>query len=323
MLQDMKQRLALIRNHLYDYRRYATHSFVTSGTTREHRRAILRILTHYIEGGMCMPDVRLGYGQEKIGSIVAKLDRYVADFGVDETVLWACDTIDSYLDYHRSLGEEFLEIESRLATLKERHAIGRDKPAGGSEVVAESDIAEAVDFDFRRFIVSRHSVRQYADRPVDDETIRRIVTNAQECPNVCNRQAIRVYAFNEYETVQTLLTYQAGNAGFRPEVRTLFVVTAEMQHMNLIGERFQGWIDGGIFAMMLALSIHAEGLGACFLNWSVEKEQDQALRRKVGIPDSELVITMMAAGYLKPEFRVPVSARKPVEQVLVLNRKLA
>ena len=134
---------------------------------------------------------------------------------------------------------------------------------------------------------------------------------------------MRVYAFNHYDTVQTLLEYQAGNAGFRPEIRTLFIVTADMAQMNLIGERYQGWIDGGIFAQTLALAIHAEGLGACFLNWSVEKEVDMALRAKVGIPDNELVITFMSAGHLKDSFRVPVSPRKPLDMVLALNPPLA
>ena len=89
--------------------------------------------------------------------------------------------------------------------------------------------------------------------------------------------------------------------------------------MNLIGERYQGWIDGGIFAMTLALAIHAEGLGACFLNWSVEPAQDRAMRNHLGIADDELVITMMSAGHLKEAFSVPVSHRKPLEDVLTLN----
>ncbi|KMW60274.1 putative NADH dehydrogenase/NAD(P)H nitroreductase [Candidatus Rhodobacter oscarellae] len=318
----MRDSNPLASNARYDYERYAKHSFVDGGTTREHRRAILRILTHYIEGGMSFPDVRLGYGQEKITSILSKLDGYMSEFGVDETVEWALSTITSYLEFHAARDMPQPEIAARLEKAIAQAAYTPKAQAGGAEEVTKAQIEEAVDFDYRRFLLTRHSVRQYTDEPLDDATIRKIVANAQECSNVCNRQTIKVYAFNDYGTVQDLLTYQAGNAGFRPEIRTLFIITANMEHMNLIGERYQGWIDGGIFAQTLALSIHAEGLGGCFLNWSVEMEQDMALRARVGIPESELVITFISAGHLKDRFNVPVSARKPVEQVLSLNPPL-
>lgn len=310
----------LAANALYDFERYAKHSFVEAGSTREHRRAILRILVHYIEGGMSFPDVRLGYGQEKVQSILAKLEDYIADFGSDETVSWAVATIDHYLEFHENHGEPVPDVSIQLEAL--RYLVTHVSP-GGVEVVGREDIQAATDFDARRFFVTRHSVRQYSEEPIDDGTVRRIVRNAQECSSVCNRQSVKVYAFNDFDMVQELLTYQAGNAGFRQEIRTLFIITSNIAHMNLIGERYQGWIDGGIFAQTLALAIHAEGLGACFLNWSVEKETDIALRERLEIPDNELVITFMSAGHLKDRFNVPVSARKPLDMVLELNRPLA
>lgn len=312
----------LAANAYYDFQRYAEHSFVEGGTTHEHRRAIIRIFTHYIEGGMSYPDVRLGYGQDKINSIFGKLDSYLAEFGADDTVEWALSTISTYLTYHAERGMELSDIAEKLAGFTARLAYAPKTEQGGTEEVTKSDLQDAVDFDFLRFVRARHSVRQYTDQPIDDATIRKIVMQAQECSSVCNRQTVRVYAYNDYDTVQDLLTYQAGNAGFRPEIRTLFIITADMAQMNLIGERYQGWIDGGIFAQTLALSIHAEGLGGCFLNWSVEMEQDKALRARTGIPDNELVITFMSAGHLKDRFYVPVSARKPVDSVLKLNPPL-
>ncbi len=323
MLETLRAHIALARNAFYDYRRYATTSFAIRSSGREHRRAIIRILTHYIEGGMSFPDVRLGYGQEKIQSIVSKVQSYVADFGADETVEWAVSTLQDYVEFHRAKDAVPPEIERALAKLQEQLGMKARKTVGGAELVTASDIRAATDFDFEGFLKNRHSVRQYAPGPIDDETIRRAVANAQQSPNVCNRQTCRVYALNRRDDVQRVLDYQAGNAGFRQEIETVFVITSNMSHLNLIGERYQGWIDGGIFAMTLALSLHAEGLGACFLNWSVEMEQDRALRQCIGIPDNEIVITMMSAGHLKEEFRVPVSQRKPLDDVLILNPNLA
>ncbi len=322
MLEALRANIALARNAFYDYRRYARASFAIRSSGRENRRAIIRILTHYIEGGMSFPDVRLGYGQEKIHSIIAKVRSYVDDYGIDETVVWAVSTLQDYVDFHRHRHAVPKGIEAEVSGLRNRVEIDDRKQAGGAERVTAAEIRASADFDFDSFLRHRHSVRQYAPGPVDEATIRRAVANAQQSPNVCNRQTCRVYAVNRRDDVQKVLEFQAGNAGFRQEIGTVFVITSNMAHLNLIGERYQGWIDGGIFAMTLALSLHAEGLGACFLNWSVEMEQDRALRRCLGIPDSEIVITMMSAGHLKDEFRVPVSQRKPLDDVLILNPDL-
>lgn len=319
MLDRLKSQLRLASAFFYDYARYRRFSFFAKQTSRGNRRAIIRIFIHYLEGGMAFPDVRLGYGQDKAKSVMAKLRAYSSDFGADETVAWAMATLDAYFSYHRERDFDLSPLAADFQDLKVVVSLDTVASTGGAEPVTAAQIQAASMIDFEAFMQHRHSVRQYAPGPVDDETIARIVRNAQQCPSVCNRQTCKVYAINDVERVQRALTYQAGNAGFRQEIQTVFVVTSNMSEMNLIGERYQGWIDGGIFAMTLALAIHAQGLGACFLNWSVEPLKDRALRHHIGIPDDELVITMMSAGHLKDAFSVPVSHRKPLEDVLVLN----
>lgn len=323
MLTAIKTNIALVRAFAYDFLRYRKFSFVLRQTSRDNRRAIIRIFAHYLEGGMCFPEVRLGYGQDKARSVIEKLRSYTQDFGVDETVVWAMATLESYFDFHRGRGFDLSALEAEFRQLAGELDLTEIEGCGGFETVRADQIQASGSVDFEQFLRQRHSVRQYSGGSIDQETIRKIVKNAQQCPSVCNRQACRVYAFTDAQDVQTVLAFQAGNSGFHQEIRTLFVVTANIGEMNLIGERYQGWIDGGIFAMTLALAIHAEGLGACFLNWSTEPGQDRALRRCLGIGDEELVITMMAAGQLKSEFRVPVSHRKTLDEVLILDPPLS
>lgn len=232
-------------------------------------------------------------------------------------------TLASYFNFHRRHDFDLSALEAEFKQLSGEIGLSDVECSGGFETVTAEQIQAAASIDFGQFLRQRHSVRQYAEGTIEPAAIRRIVENAQQCPSVCNRQACRVYALTDPNDVQTVLTYQAGNSGFHQEISTLFVVTANIGGMNLIGERYQGWIDGGIFAMTLALSIHAEGLGACFLNWSTEPGQDRALRQCLAIPDKELVITMMAAGRLKTEFPVPVSHRKNLDEVLILDPKLS
>lgn len=319
MFEILKTNISLGRAFVYDWLRYRKFSFVSHQTSRANRRASIRIITHYIEGGMCFPEVRLGYAQDKVRSLMKKIENYYLDFGADETVAWALATLTDYFEFHHEREFDLQELERELGRLKQNVNLTGYDTTGGSDFVSASEIQAATDFDFSAFMHHRHSVRQYTKSAIDHETIRKIVKNAQQCPSVCNRQSSRVYAITDQKSVQKVLTYQAGNAGFRQEIPSVFIVTANIADMNLIGERYQGWIDGGIFAMSLALAIHAEGLGACFLNWSTEPEQDRALRKCLAIPDNELVITLMSAGHLKNEFRVPVSHRKPVDDILILD----
>jgi len=323
MFATLKTNIALVRAFAYDFFRYRKFSFVLQQTSQDNRRAIIRIYTHYLEGGMCFPDVLLGYGQEKAHSVIQKLRSYKKDYGEDETVAWAVATLAKYFEFHRNLNYDLSALEAEFEVLSRKLELTENDVSGGYETVTATQIRTAASVNFEQFLLNRHSIRQYTGEIIESDIIRKIVKNAQQCPSVCNRQACRVYALTDHDDVQRVLSYQAGNEGFHHEIRTLFVVTANVGEMNLIGERYQGWIDGGIFAMTLALSIHAEGLGACFLNWSTEPPQDRALRRCLEVPDEELVITMMAAGHLKPEFRVPVSHRRSLDEILVLDPPLS
>ena len=94
-------------------------------------------------------------------------------------------------------------------------------------------------------------------------------------------------------------------------------MTTDTYRFFSVGERNQCWIDGGLFSMSLVYGLHSLGLGSCCLNWSVEKEADQKLRRITGIPQSEVVIMMIGVGHLPEKLVVARSMRKPLETILV------
>ena len=69
--------------------------------------------------------------------------------------------------------------------------------------------------------------------------------------------------------------------------------------------------------MSLVYALHSLGLGSCCLNWCVEKETDQKLRRITGIAESEAVIMMIGVGHLPEKLVVARSMRKSLETILV------
>jgi nitroreductase len=60
--------------------------------------------------------------------------------------------------------------------------------------------------------------------------------------------------------------------------------------------------------VFLVYALHSLGLGTCCLNLSVEYKRDQALKQSADIPDTELIMIMIAVGNLPERLKVaPIS----------------
>jgi len=115
---------------------------------------------------------------------------------------------------------------------------------------------------------------------------------------------------------QQMLACQNGNRGFGDTAPVVALVTVDLRNFLDASERYQGWIDGGLFAMNLLLGIHAQGYGACCLNWSALPAQDKAVRGLGVIPPHESIIMMIAIGGLREKFKVARSPRRGIESVM-------
>ena len=140
------------------------------------------------------------------------------------------------------------------------------------------------------------------------------VEMARKTPSVCNRQGQRVHVF---EDGPGALRWQPGNKGFGHLASRALVVTADLQAFSGPGERNQPFVDGGMFAMSLLYALHAKGLGACPLAWSMRPREDRAMRRALGIPDEEAVIMFISVGHLPETLAVAQSHRMPIEHFMV------
>jgi len=305
----------LLRNFAYDFRRFRKASFLDGPQDRENRRAEIHILAHMLEYGMSLSDPRLGFGMDKVRLLAAETGRYLAEHGNDATTEMAISVLEAYAQFNADRGGESAEAAALAAALRRSNPEVSEVPAG-SEPVTAAAIRQQATMDFVAFMEARHSVRQYDRRPVDMRSVHRAVRAAQQSPSSCNRQTCKVYCFTERDSIAKVLAHHNGNRGFGDQLGGVFVVAVDLSHWNTVGERNQGWVDGGMFAMTLALGLHAEGLGACMLNWSADRVQDKGLRACVGIPDNEIVITLIGFGHMRDDFRVPVSRRKPLELVL-------
>ncbi|MFE3837264.1 nitroreductase family protein [Pseudogemmobacter sonorensis] len=312
---------ALVANGRHDLRRFWDASFTNGAPKRENLRARMAMDGHFLEYGLSISGSAPGHGHDRAERLARDLDRYAAEFGHDSSTAIAWAMLGAWAVQARRSTLDLAGIEAVLA----RHApaCAASPLRGGAETVTAEAIRAAGRIDFLAFAESRHSIRSYADRPVPPEAIERAVRAAQQSPSSCNRQTCRAHIWTDPAARARVLALQNGNRGFGEQLGGVAVITSDLAHWEQAHERYQAWVDGGMFAMSFAYGLHAEGLGAVMLNWSVTKERDAELRRLTGLPETELVITMVGFGCLPEDLRVPVSQRRPLETALRLNTPLA
>lgn len=226
--------------------------------------------------------------------------------------------VRAYLQFQEQCGIQYEEMVQKLRQLESAAQVVQsdESPVEVAQWLHKEGFERHACRDLAELFASRHSVRDFAQKPVDRAVIETVVRMAQWSPSACNRQSARVWVLTDRQRIQGALAIQGGARGSADRVALLFVVTSDLACWQSAGERYQGWIDGALFAMTLVWALHSRGLVSCMLNWSKRKETDKELRRYLGIEDSELIVVLVAAGYPAERFRVCRSPRLPLENIL-------
>ncbi|ULJ74274.1 nitroreductase family protein [Rhizobium gallicum] len=304
------------RNYEYDLERFLKHS-----STRDFNpdpiglESFLTSAYHAIEKGLAMEMPRPGFAERHIPLIIAAIVELERGGHACFATRGARGCLQAYVRFHDSHGFPLpAHLEAQLRTFVAEMS-GRTLP-GGSITLTRKDIEGATDLDYARFVRTRYSVRQFTGESVSPDAIRRAVDLAIKTPRTCNREMRRVYAVYEPNLRDHLLTFQDGNRGFGHKLGAVLIVAADVRELYEIHERNQAWIDGGLFAMSLVYALHAARLGTCMLNWSVDCEQDQLLRKEFNIADHEVIVTFIGVGQLKDTFEVAASPAPSVDDIL-------
>jgi nitroreductase len=280
------------------------------GNDTEHLESDIIRLYHVVEKGLSMPAFRPRAGADTVRQLQLSLSRWKGPDGPQ--IQSARAVLAAYHKKHEELG---IGIEDVLAT--------DGIPACGPEATGgvkpyQPQAAEDREA-FMRVMKGRVSVRNFdSGRAPSLETLERAVAAAMSSPSVCNRQTWKAHCYTGSKA-QELLALQNGNRGFGHTIPTIFVVTSDLRLFTGTSERYQAWIDGGMFAMSLLLGLHAEGLGAVALNWSVLNKRDRELRKAACIPEYERIIMLIGCGYPADGACVPVSTRRAIGDVFITH----
>jgi nitroreductase len=304
------------RNYIYDFQRFRAHSSAMDAEVSA--QAIAARITkeyHRLEKGMALPAPRPGFGKATIDYLLTAVPRLESRAGACLATRGARGSMRQYVAFHDAQGHAEM-IPHALRTFVA--ASGPDLP-GGAFSMTRADLLAATAMDFDRFARARYSIRQFTGAPVPEAAIISAIGTALKSPRVCNRESRRVHAGFDPALRERMLSFQNGNRGFGHLAGAILVITSDLRHFTDFGERNQAFVDGGLFAMTLALALHGQGYGTCFLNWSAPFWRDRDMRRALGIPDHEAVVTFLAVGCLPDRFDLAIS---PAPEVAEVFRKL-
>jgi len=315
--RSKQTQLSMIRDYIYDYKKFKKESASFQLKNKEMMQAYIIKEYHAIEKGLALRDPRPGFGIARISALADIVKEYVGNYGIDPVTDTTAFTLREYLNFdqsHQQVPEFLIKKLEKLLLLCDESVTGK---TGGTKLIPKAEITGTLDFDYKRFFKSRHSVRDFSAEPVPTEVILDAIDTARFTPSVCNRQAWKVYVIEHSNTElkKKLLNVQNGNKGFGEHISSLIVITGKISSFFSY-ERNQVYIDGGMFAMSVVMALHAKGLGVCCLNTSYAVKQYEAFSNSMQMDSDCAPIMFLAVGNLNEEFKVAISERKPLTDIV-------
>lgn len=173
-------------------------------------------------------------------------------------------------------------------------------------------------------IAGHRSVRQYADRPIADDTMREILTAATRASTVGNMQLYSIVVTTSTEVKEQLSPLHFGQKMVTeaPAVITFcadinrFSRWCRMRGAEPQYDNFVWYVSAATDALLasqnLALEARAHGLGICYLGTTVYNAAEicEVLR----LPKGVIPIMAVTVGY--PAAETPLTDRLPLEAVV-------
>lgn len=305
----------LFHGYYYTFSRYIAHAtYIKLALSQQQLEYRILAHIHVIEKGLSLPKPKARFGEPIVLATLNLLREYQRRCYPLNNFIYtqAVAVIRSYI---LSQGTRVVS-EADITSLTQKVKHQEKSPPGGVLTYTREQLLLASMGDFKSVALNRFSLRQFSEDEIDVNMVNEAVKIAQKSPSVCNRQATKIYYLRE-PWCQKALSLHEGNRGFGHLVHNLLIVTADLRAYTTVGERYQAYLDGGLFAMSLLYALEYKGLGACSLNWNVEPAVDRRFRKEIPIADNDEIIMMIAVGKMPEKVSVAASSRRPLEEILV------
>lgn len=178
---------------------------------------------------------------------------------------------------------------------------------------------------FSQLILTRQSVRSYADRPVEEEKLAHLIEAVRLAPSASNGQPWKLILVTDPDlknrvaraTYSPLVSFNR----FAMQAPVLAVLVIEKTKLiTQIGAQLKNrefpLIDIGIAAEHFCLQATALGLGTCMLGWFDEA----AIKELLHIPAEKRIGLVITLGYAATGTTLREKKRKSIDEMSNLNR---
>ena len=159
----------------------------------------------------------------------------------------------------------------------------------------------------------RYSVRDYADKPIEEETLRQILEAGRIAPTAANKQPVRICVIRSPEGLEKIRSIS--RCAFNAPVVLMFVYDDDAVWKSPLEPGFNaGHQDVSIVATHVMLRAWELGIGSCWVNFFPNTETGKAF----GLPENEKPVLLMPLGYPGEKAKpAPMhSQRKPLEELV-------
>lgn len=172
---------------------------------------------------------------------------------------------------------------------------------------------KGIKMEFETVIKERFSVRDYADRPIEDQKLSKIIKAGLIAPTACNNQPQRIYVLKSEAALSKIrsITRCAFNA---PIVLMIAYDEAEEWHNPLQEGIFSGQQDVSIAATQMMLEAWNLGIASCWVDFFPNDDTAKAFC----LPENIKPVMLLPIGY-GSETAVPAKghlSKRPVEEIV-------
>lgn len=309
----------VVTNMFYDTYFYCKHSNVFSINTINKLEAKIILDYHSVEKGLLFSKTKFGFAEDKIIRLnkLLKNEKVILNSQKSQISI-AFSIMCEYYELHKANNFDISSFFAEQDYLRYKEILDSSydpKFSGVYEFTKEQFFDHSIS-SFDKFSDSRKSVRNFTGNIIDDSLIEKAVHLSKNAPSVCNRQPSKVYYIKDKIKIDKVLDVQAGLNGFSENINQLLVVTTDVNYYYSIGERYQFYIDGGVYLMNLLYALHFYNIAACPANWAKEKDDEKKIKQLIPIKDSEKVICLIAIGEADQNFRTTLSKRRELKELL-------
>ena len=167
--------------------------------------------------------------------------------------------------------------------------------------------------NFSKLVNDRQSCRDFNDKPLEKETIDKIIELSMLAPSACNSQPWKMYVVTEPEKLkQVARTLQDMMMNKFTNKAKAFIVLSELQATLKLGSSLKFdrnhfvKYDIGQICAYITLAAESLGVGSCIIGWINEKN----LKVAISMPEDESCSIVIALGYTDTPKRKKVRKEK-------------